>query len=501
MGNANKGESHGINCESLSTQEKKKWIFGKTGKISNDYTLGAQLGLPGQFGYASLATHKETNKSCAVKVIRKGSFHPSQFDSFRREFAIIMKINHPNIIKGIQYYETKSLLYLVMECCEGGELFDRIKQRAHYSERDAQVVLKQLVEATAYMHSHKIAHCDLKPDNILFSTDDERSPIKIIDFGMSKHLEKRQHLSTVCGTSFYMAPEVLKGNYTEDCDVWSVGVIMFIMLFGFPPFHGDSDSDIYRAIRKGFRPETMDTYGPCFPADIPATDAAKDLIAKMLESDPIKRISAAEALQHPWLTGEAACTNNRIDHVLHHLDQFVGKFKLKKALLASMTSTLGDAELKAIKQSFKDLDTNKDGMLSFEELKDGIKNGKITQSEQKVLQTAMSCADVDGDGKLSYEELLMACVQNKLAAKEDRLYQMFCELDGDGNGFIEAAELEKLFEANPEVAGHGAEMIAELDKDGDGLINYDEFLHMFMDKERTKNDIAFKEQYFTLSEE
>eukprot|EP00808_Paulinella_micropora_P003703 g36754.t1 len=288
-------------------ENKLQTVFDKpTGNIEDDYTLGENLGQPGQYGRAQKCLDKKTGKEYAVKVMNLSRFRSNKraktvFDNFRNEFMLMQQLDHPNIIKAQKAYETKTELYFVMELCTGGELFDRISSRKSYSEKDAQVVLRQIMEGLDYMHSKKIAHCDLKPDNFLFLDAREDAPVKIIDFGFAKFTDADHYLSNIAGTCFYMAPEVLEGSYSFHADVWSMGVVMYIMLFGYPPFNSRQQGaamhqDIKRKIRQGFEPVEKEGFGPWFPSSKPVSAAAKDLMSKMMVLDSAARLSAREVL-------------------------------------------------------------------------------------------------------------------------------------------------------------------------------------------------------------
>lgn len=325
----------------------------KTVPIESVYTMGKQLGQPGQFGVAKLAVSIETGEEVAIKVISKTRFfkqrrHREKYiEAFRSEIRITRSLNHNNIIKLYDVYEDEHDLYLVMGVCKGGELFERIQSKGSYNEKDASSVVRMITEALSYLHSHKIAHCDLKPDNFLFMDDSEDSPIKVIDFGMSKFIERRKYHRQLCGTPYYIAPEVIDGKYNEACDMWSIGVVLFVMLFGFPPFWADpekygslADDRIYQLIKKGFRPITQKGYGAFFPEDIPITDSAKDLISKLLCTDVAERYTAEEALNHPWLRGDTASSDPISQLVVSSLKKFNSTSKFKQALLGVHCSYL-----------------------------------------------------------------------------------------------------------------------------------------------------------------
>lgn len=472
----------------MGGKSTKAWIIGKTGSIEKEYELGRKLGESGQFGYAQEVIHKKTKIKRAVKVINKGRFSPAHFDQFRREIELIKKLDHPNIIKGYEVFENEENLFIVMELCTGGELFDRIVQKKVYREKEAQEVLVQITQGLKYLHENKIAHCDLKPDNLLFLTAAEDAKIKIIDFGLSRYAKHREYFTKFAGTSFYIAPEVHTEKYSYYCDIWSLGVIMFILLFGFPPFHGPNDAAIHAATKKGFTAKTMDGYGPWFPASKPCSDAAKDLLAKMLESDHAKRITATEVLEHPWMTGKHA-SDKPMSHVLTELKSLQNNSKFKSALLVNMGDELSDVEIAELHKSFKAIDKNGDGMLTIDELKEAMKKGIGTEGGTTDSKTAtelhriLAMADLNGDGVLSYEELMASAVHRKLLAKEERLWVQFCKLDKNGDGHVSAAEIVESLGKDGLVA---KEFIKEVDKNGDGFVDYDEFLSLWLKEDRAK---------------
>jgi calcium-dependent protein kinase len=277
-----------------------------------------------------------------------------------------------------------------------------------------------------------------------------------------------------------MAPEVLQGRYTFHCDMWSFGVVMFIMLFGFPPFHGASDLIIHNKIAKGFHAQVKKGYGPYFPASIKVSDKARDLLGKLLHSDPAIRLTANEALSHPWF--HSADKNPLAEAVLGGIQTFTANCQFKQAVLGALSTSLTADELRDLKDSFKKMDLNGDGVVTVDELKQALQREEEQGEESKIAQSMvklMEMADVDGDGALSYEELVMASVQQRLLAKEERLYNTFCQLDQDRNGTVTAEEIEQVLGEQDDVK----QMIAEIDKDGDGQISYAEFVAMFTAKE------------------
>lgn len=466
-----------------------KWVIGQTAKITDTYRIGQKIGTPGQFGYAVKATHIPSHETRAIKVVSKARFRQVEertfhFAQLRAEIEIMKRMNHKNIIKFHEVFENESDLYIVMELCTGGELFDRIKAAGHYSEAGAAAILRQMVEAIAYMHSQKIAHCDLKPDNFLFLNDRADAPIKIIDFGMAKFVKRHKYFKSLCGTPYYVAPEVILGQYNHHADMWSLGVVMFVMLFGFPPFYAEqdgaeSDEAIFQQVLKGFTPVTKPGYDAHFPESIPCSESAKDLIAKLLTLDVAQRLTAEEALQHPWLKGETASDHPINDQVLKNLKTMDSRAQLKQAVLHLMSDSLTDNEIGELRKTFESIDENGDGIITVDELFKAMKNlGQDAKMEEVVQMIAH--ADANKDGNLSYEELLHVTVQRKLLAKEERLWQTFCRLDIDGDGRITREEISKVLGENDEEA---LQLIKEADANGDGIIDWMEFLQIWSDKQ------------------
>ena len=249
----------------------------------------------GHYGDVFLGKNTTTNTPVAIKRIRRKASRKlkviiqNEIDCLN----IVKCVPHPNIVKMHDVYEDNKHIWIVMEQCEGEELFDTIKRNTHFAEQDARILMKVILQALVHLKNHDIVHRDLKPENIMvkFNEDGALSSLKLIDFGLSCSKSKR-HQSCV-GTAYYMAPEVIHKDYDERCDEWSCGVILYILLCGFPPFNGATDTDIMNSIKKG---------NVTFPA--PRWDnisqEAKDLVSQLLMYNVDSRITAKEALSHAW---------------------------------------------------------------------------------------------------------------------------------------------------------------------------------------------------------
>jgi len=265
-------------------------------EVTADYELKETLGT-GHFSKVKLGIKRDNGERCAVKIIEKPS--GSKIAMLKAEVDILTKCDHPNVVKMYAVYETETHLFLCLELLTGGELFDRIISKGHYSEDDARKLTLTLLEATKYLHSQGIAHRDLKPENILLKDENEDAAIKITDFGLSKifadDLAGEVVMKTACGTPGYVAPEVLTHEiYSEQVDMWSIGVIVYILLCGFPPFYGDNDAQMFKKIKAG-------QYKFLTPYWDPISADAKDFVSKLLLVDPKKRLNSTDALKHPWI--------------------------------------------------------------------------------------------------------------------------------------------------------------------------------------------------------
>jgi len=265
-------------------------------EITNDFEVGETLGT-GHFSKVKLGTDKKTGAKVAIKIIVKPT--GSKIAMLKAEVDILTKCDHPNVVKMHKCYETDKILYLVLELLTGGELFDTIIAKGHYSEADARAVTRTLLDSIKYLHSLGIAHRDLKPENILLKDKSDAAAIKITDFGLSKifadDAAAEVVMKTACGTPGYVAPEVLGHEaYSSQVDLWSIGVIVYILLCGFPPFYGDNDAQMFKRIKAG-------QYKFLAPYWDPISADAKDFVKNLLIVDPRKRMTAAEALNHRWL--------------------------------------------------------------------------------------------------------------------------------------------------------------------------------------------------------
>ncbi|TQD87714.1 hypothetical protein C1H46_026718 [Malus baccata] len=262
----------------------------KTGKIREFYSFGRKLG-QGQFGITFLCVEKATGKEYACKSIAKRKLiTDDDVEDVRREIQIMHHLaGHPNVISIKGAYEDAIAVHVVMELCAGGELFDRIIQRGHYTERKAAELTRTIVGVVEACHSLGVMHRDLKPENFLFVSQDEDALLKTIDFGLSIFLKPGVKFTDVVGSPYYVAPEVLRKRYGPEADVWSAGVILYILLSGVPPFWAEGEQGIFEQVLHG----DLDFESDPWPS---ISDGAKDLVRRMLVRDPKRRLTAHEVL-------------------------------------------------------------------------------------------------------------------------------------------------------------------------------------------------------------
>lgn len=290
-------------------------------KLKDCYKLGSKLG-EGSYGKVRRGVSLATGEEVAVKSILKKNIR--RIETLKREIKIMLQLDHKNIVKLHDVFEDGTHLHIVMELCTGGELFDSIVEQGSYSESDAAELLQQILEAVAYLHDNRVAHRDLKPENFLFSSKKKNATLKIIDFGLSRFYKDKAYMKTRVGTPYYIAPEVLRKQYDHACDLWSVGVIMYILLCGYPPFWGNTEKDIFQRIKLGKFDYPKEEWSKI-------SDSAKQLIERLLDVNPATRITAVDALKHPWL--ESKRHEKLHPEMMKKLTKFAKLNKLKRAAL------------------------------------------------------------------------------------------------------------------------------------------------------------------------
>ncbi|CAF1926737.1 BnaC05g14600D [Brassica napus] len=443
-------------------------------KISDKYILGRELGR-GEFGITYLCTDRETREALACKSISKRKLRTAvDVEDVRREVAIMSTLpEHPNVVKLRATYEDGENVHLVMELCEGGELFDRIVARGHYTERAAAGVARTIAEVVMMCHSNGVVHRDLKPENFLFANKKENSALKAIDFGLSVFFKPGDKFTEIVGSPYYMAPEVLKRDYGPEVDVWSAGVIIYILLCGVPPFWAETEQGVALAILRG----VIDFKRDPWPQ---VSESAKSLVRQMLDPDPAKRLTAQQVLAHPWIQHAKKAPNVPLgDIVRSRLKQFSMMNRFKKKVLRVIAEHLSVQEVEVIKDMFSLMDEDNDGRITYPELKAGLQKvgSQLGEPEIKML---MEVADVDGNGFLDYGEFVAVIIHLQKIENDELFKLAFMFFDKDGSTYIELDELREALTdelGEPDVSVLN-DIMREVDADKDGRINYDEFVTM-----------------------
>ena len=443
----------------------KKELFTK------DYEVIGDLG-NGSYGSVKKVRHRQLKEYRAMKII------PKKNETAQIEIEIMRKISHPHIVNIFDIYEDTKKYYIMMELFDGGELFEAISEQGTFTEQDCAHIMKQIISAVNYLHSKYIMHRDLKPENIMLthklSKKNKKYEVKIIDFGTAKIFTKGQKETKFIGTSYYIAPEVLKESYDEKCDVWSTGVIMYILLCGYPPFNGNSNDEIYHNIQNSqpyFHGEDW--------KDI--TPEAIDLLQNMLNKNPNKRYSAEKCLNHKWFKLLEQNKGNNINNfgkklqmkVINKMNDFVKENRLKQAVLQFISNQFNlKKEEEDLQALFKEFDLKKTGEISKE-----IFYKKLTElygeiEGKEICDKIFERLDLDGSGEISYDEFLSAMIDGKKVLTEDRLEKAFKMFDKDGNGLLSIGEIVEVFGGD---ASYWTKIIEEVDSNNDGEVDFNEF--------------------------
>lgn len=435
------------------------------------YSVGRSLG-SGAFGEVKFCTHLKTNSRRAVKVFKKDTMLTEiSKKKFKKEIEILKVLDHPNIVKIFEFFEDSLMFYIVMEHCRGGELFDDIMKLKKYSEHECAQIMRQLLSCISYLHSINVVHRDLKPENILFDEKSDFMNIKLIDFGSAEFFSKKP-LSESIGTPYYVPPEVLQGNYTEKCDLWSTGVILYILIVGVPPFDGPSSKEIFKKISAGSYDKTSAAWKNASPE-------VKDLIENLLVSEAY-RSTASEALDHLWIKKHtsSALSQVMLSTSLANLSIFDSQNKIKDAVRTFIASQLiSSEETKQAKEIFRALDENGDGKLSKQELIVGY-SAIIGEVEAvNTVEKIMSHVDTDNNGFLEYSEFIKAVVDEKSIMTRKNIKLAFEMFDRENRGKISAEGFKQALQGDENVDEEVWENIVKLFAVENGEID----LHMFED--------------------
>eukprot|EP00929_Paragymnodinium_shiwhaense_P116929 TRINITY_DN8698_c0_g1_i1.p1 TRINITY_DN8698_c0_g1~~TRINITY_DN8698_c0_g1_i1.p1 ORF type:complete len:737 (-),score=223.69 TRINITY_DN8698_c0_g1_i1:139-2349(-) len=471
----------------LTKISRGSFVMDTEAQPSHDYEIAEKIG-EGTFGTVHICLHKELKLKRAMKTILKSSLDEV---TFQREIDIMTGLDHPNILRLYAVYHDDESMHLVTDLCTGGELFDAIlSKETGFTERIGAKLMKQMLMAVGYLHAKHICHRDLKPENFLLSQKDvdiEQVHVKLIDFGTAKSFANGSQLLTKVCTVHYVAPEVLSTKevaYTELCDIWSLGVIMYLLLSGHPPFSADSDREVMRLIKKGkYTLQPQEAWDK-------VSDDAKDLLQKMLCKSVPQRICSTQAAHHVWIRELApAATNEALlnGNIVRALKDFLSNNRLKKFALQMVAHNLADDEhLGDMRDAFVALDADNSGTLEIKEIVQILESSgleaDVIADMHKVLSEMQDKSTAATE--INYMEFLGATVDQAEVCKEETLWRVFHALDLDADGILTSKDVQEALTKQGNLHGIDVDLaevkaiMLEADTDGDGAISFPEFKEM-----------------------
>ena len=455
------------------------------GLPNNKYQVIKQLG-DGSYGTVFLAHNLITGLKVALKKIVKHEAKQIEDIDKTNEFEIVKKIDHPFIVKIVDLYSTPKAFYIINEYCSHGELYSQIKMRL--SEEQLCFIFYQIFSALNYLHSNNIIHRDLKLENILISKI-EKNPntkmqyfwIKLIDFGVAKFTSKNTMERTVVGSSYYIAPEVLKRKYNEKCDTWSAGIMLYMFIVGHAPFDGVEDEEILMRIRTG----RFNTKNHKLTH---SSKEVQDLIKHLLEVRVDRRLSAKEALEHPWFTKFNAkeifysLEQSKIKEYIDRLISFKIASKFQQMILAFIVHNMNyNEECNEVKKLFCIFDTDNDGRLTKDELYEGICKYEKEDTVKCIINDLFTVLNGANNNFIHFEEFLSACLNKENLLTEEYLSYAFKFIDKDNSGIITAEKLKVSF-GNENTSDVPLDVfkaiIKEVTSSNEEQMDYDEFKQM-----------------------
>lgn len=459
-----------------------------TGKIPDDkYIIGHKLG-KGGFAEVRRATPREGHGQLACKTIEKGGI--ACVEAFVDEVEIHASADHPNISKLFETFEDASCVHLILELCHGGELFIQILSLGSFRESDASAIWIQALRGVAYLHAQDIAHRDLKPENFLLAEKVSRysklsdNTLKIIDFGFAKRLKRdgegqSDPMCTKVGSPQYVSPQVIQGRYSEKCDVWSLGVTLYMLLSGVPPFQGQTDTEILNQVAT----KPLQCSGSAFKN---VSEEARQFTIQLLDRDERRRPGAQSALCDPWLTQTKKLVAEPTPlgkTLLQRLRNFARLCHFKRAALRLIVKQIDDVKLKALREKFTRLDKSGNGTLSPEELFVHCASLGVDEEHARAIFKQL---DQGNRGAISWSDFVTALVTSEQYLQRETCEAAFRTIDKSGNGTICLEDFKVMFSNEQDGVSskcvHGMpedqveEMFRDADTNNDGTLSYDEFV-------------------------
>jgi len=409
------------------------------GAFEKKYELrpNAVLGT-GMSGGVCIALARDTNAQVAVKTLPTDGLQKEQLVQVQAEVENQLMMDHPNICRLLEVFEEPGKLRLVMERMRGPDLLDHLNRKGRYTEQDAACIVRQMTAAVAYCHRNGVCHRDLKLENFCLEDETPDARVKMIDFGLSSAFQSNVPMTNACGTLYYVAPEVISQNYDKKCDLWSLGVIAYVLLDGRPPFHGRDDRETYLRIRQGKYHFSPDKWSQI-------SSKAKDFISSLLRVNVSERMDAEEAMAHPWLSqANSDASAEPIDAaVLEGLKHFSKSNALKRAVLRAVTPVATIERVAKWADHFEALDTDGDGKVLIADLARALtEDGGLAEADAEQLSAAFAESGADADGsQVSYSAFLAACLSAHVNLDDQHLRELFNRLDRNQSGTVSCDDL------------------------------------------------------------
>jgi calcium-dependent protein kinase len=398
-----------------------------------DYDMSSDVLGSGANGDVRLATSKRnSSQKVAVKSFRLNNMSKDEMSAVRAELRNYLTMDHPHIARLFDVYESKDHLHLVMECLDGGDAFDRIAKMKKMTEQEASKTLRQMLLSLSYMHSHGYVHRDVKLENFVYDADNS-DHLKLIDFGFSAvwDASSREKMHEAVGTLSYCAPEVLLGSYTSQCDLWSLGVVAYIVVCGRMPFFGNDQKQM-RQISAGIYQMDGERW-----ADI--SSECKDFIRSLLQVDPHVRLSAQAALEHPWIA-KSNMMSEKTSPILESLRQYGCISEYRRYFSQALAWSASNEDQAKVRDHFLALNTSQRGSLTFEELRIAMLK-KFPAMEDTEFENICYALDHNHDHTIHYSDFLAAMMGTQISLTQDIMRTAFRRFDVDNSGFITVDDL------------------------------------------------------------
>lgn len=524
-----------LSSNAAVTCSRYHYLFDGGRQLSDDYEVDGKVLGQGLCGDVVLVHSRVDRRRYALKTIRKQQVSATKLRQLTSEVEIYLTLDHPNIARLHNVYESEADICLLTECCDGGELYFRLQKKGVYTDTDAAEAARQMLRAVGYLHSHHVVHRDLKLENFLYENEADTSPLKLIDFGFAKVWDPSTFMMASCGSIAYVSPDVLTGQgYTDKCDLWSLGIIVWMLLAGYPPFHGDERSMMTK-IKAGQADWSHKSRWK------PVSETAVDFVKQLLTKDPNQRPSAHAALKHAWLTrglkpGAPAVLSRDL---LRSIQRYANASKVRRAVLQLLAQELAPDETRELRETFLSVDRSNHGTICLRDLKDAIRAGagsarsperrrarwpseapsgafgtpggavrnmpspgadsaasdqsastprtpagKLRRANSGTLDHLFAMLDANGDEKIYYSDFLAATMEARTRNRKEAVRATFARLDADGSGAIGVSDVRDVIGETFEGASV-EDLIREADPEGRGEITFEAFTRVLEDRDAT----------------